>query len=202
MKYNNIYVHEANLVKRADHHFALKIRVRETDLTTVLRGMYDTDLTEPQLQPSTSSSKFKEFFFSYASSMELKDREVKQIDGHYQLPLPLKNAKLHLPNNWLMVERRIIQLEIIFSRDDSFFQYYKAFMDDMLAKRYAKNSTSPAPLGETWYIPHHGIFNPNKPGKIRVIFDCSADVGGKSVNRNLLTSHDLTNQLSTVLIQF
>ena len=75
-------------------------------------------------------------------------------------------------------------------------------MDDMLAKGYAKKSTSPAPLGKTWYIPHHGVFNPNKPGKIRVVFDCSAEVGGESINRNLLTGPDLTNQLIGVLIRF
>ena len=130
------------------------------------------------------------------------DRKVKHIGGHYQLPLPLKNPKLELPNSRMMVERRINQLERRFKRDDPSFQYYKTFMDDMLAKGYAKKSTSPAPLRKTWYIPHHGVFNPNKPGKIRVLFDCSAEVGGESVNRNLFTGLDLTNQLIGVLIQF
>ena len=134
--------------------------------------------------------------------MELIDREVEHIDGHYQLPLPLKNPNLELPNNWMMVERRIKQLERRFRRDDSYFQYYKTFMDDMLTKGYAKKSASPAPLGKTWYIPHHGVFNPNKPGKIRVVFDCSAEVGGESINRNLLTGSGLTNQLIGVLIRF
>ena len=25
-----------------------------------------------------------------------------------------------------------------------------------------------------WYLPHHPVFNPNKPGKTRVVFDCTA----------------------------
>ena len=85
------------------------------------------------------------------------DQEVKQIDGHYQLPLPLKNLKLELPNNRMMVERRINQLERRFRRDDSYFLHYKTFMNDMLAKGYAKKSTSPGPLGKSWYIPHHEL---------------------------------------------
>ena len=202
MKCNNIYVHEVNSIKRANHHFALKGAVKETDIATMLRRMYEAGFTKPQLQPSTSSSKFKEFSFNDARFMELIDREVEHIDGHYQLPLPLKNPKLELPNNWMMVERRIKQLERRFRRDDSYFQYYKTFMDDMLTKGYAKKSASPAPLGKTWYIPHHGVFNPNKPGKIRVVFDCSAEVGGESINRNLLTGSGLTNQLIGVLIRF
>ena len=45
MKFNNIYVHEENSVKRAKHHFALKGPVRETDIATMLRRMYETDFT-------------------------------------------------------------------------------------------------------------------------------------------------------------
>ncbi|KAG7508402.1 hypothetical protein JOB18_012288 [Solea senegalensis] len=25
-----------------------------------------------------------------------------------------------------------------------------------------------------WYIPHHGVYHPQKPGNIHVVFDCSA----------------------------
>ena len=66
----------------------------------------------------------------------------------------------------MVVETRISQLEGRSRRDDSYFQYYKKFMDEMLARGYAKKSTSSALLGKAWYIPHHGVFNPNKPGKI------------------------------------
>ena len=79
---------------------------------------------------------------------------------------------MELPNNLRMVERRINHLEKRFRRDDSYFQYYKTFMDDMLEKGYAQKSTSPAPLGKTWYIPHYGVFNPNKTGNTRVVFYC------------------------------
>ena len=74
MKCNNDIIHEANSVKRANPHFVLKGSVRETDIATMLRRMYETDFTEPQLQPSTSSSKFKEFSFNDARSMELMDQ--------------------------------------------------------------------------------------------------------------------------------
>lgn len=46
-----------------------------------------------------------------------------------------------------------------------------------------------------WYVPHHGIYHPHKPGKIRVVFDCSAKYQGKSLNDLLLSSPDLTNTL-------
>ena len=112
-----------NSIKRANHHFSLKGPGRETDTATMLRRIYETDFTEPQLQPSTSSSKFKEISFDNARFMELMDQQVKHIEAHYQLPLLLKNPKLELPNNRIMVERRINQLERRFRRDDSYFTF-------------------------------------------------------------------------------
>ena len=106
MKCNNIYVHEENSAKRSNHHFALKGPVRETDIATMLQRMYETDFTEAHLQPSTSPFRFrfKKVFFNDARFIELMDREIKQIDCHYQFPLPLKNPKFELPNNWTMVK--------------------------------------------------------------------------------------------------
>ena len=43
--------------------------------------------------------------------------------------------------------------------------------------------------------------NPNK-GKIRVVFDCGFQCRGISVNENLLSGPDLTNQLVGALIRF
>lgn len=69
-------------------------------------------------------------------------------------------------------------------------------MDDILAKDYAKKSTSLVPLAKTWYIFHHGFFNPNKPTKIRVVFQFLADVGEKSISKILNSDPDFINQLT------
>ena len=34
-----------------------------------------------------------------------------------------------------------------------------------------------------WYLPHHPVINPKKPGKIRVLFDCVTDYQGRSLNK-------------------
>ena len=55
---------------------------------------------------------------------------------------------------------------------------------------------------QVWYIPHHGIYHPKKPGKIRVVFDCAAQFRGDSLNKNLLQGPDLMNTLTGVLCRF
>ncbi|XP_068690355.1 uncharacterized protein [Montipora foliosa] len=47
----------------------------------------------------------------------------------------------------------------------------------------------------TWYISHYGVCHPKKPDKLRVVFDCSEEVQGYSLNRNLLQGRDLANTL-------
>ncbi|KAI2643118.1 Translation initiation factor IF-2 [Labeo rohita] len=56
--------------------------------------------------------------------------------------------------------------------------------------------------GETWYLPHHGVFHPKKADKLRVVFDCSARYQGYSLNDHLLQGPDLINSLHGILIRF
>ncbi|KAK3734389.1 hypothetical protein QZH41_006200 [Actinostola sp. cb2023] len=56
--------------------------------------------------------------------------------------------------------------------------------------------------GRINYVAHHGVYHPQKPDKIRVVFDCSAHYEGTSLNKNLLQGPDLTNNLLGVLCRF
>ena len=46
------------------------------------------------------------------------------------------------------------------------------------------------------------MYHPKKPNKIRVVFDCSAQFEGESLNKHLLQGPDLTNNLTGVLCRF
>ena len=70
----------------------------------------------------------------------------------------------------------------------------------MLAKGYAEKA--PQTNKETWYLPHHGVYYPRRPSKIRVVFDCSTEYEGQSLNKHLLQGPDLTNTLQGALCRF
>ena len=75
-------------------------------------------------------------------------------------------------------------------------------MGEIISKGYATKSSREAAPGKIWYVPHHGVYHPNKPGKIRVVFDLTADYKGRCINRELLSGPGLTNQIAGVLLRF
>ena len=54
--------------------------------------------------------------------------------------------------------------------------------------------------GRVWYLPHNNVFNPKKPEKVRIVFDCAATNNGKSLNGNVLQGLYFTNSLVCVLL--
>ena len=58
------------------------------------------------------------------------------------------------------------------------------------------------PSRDIWFLDHHPVFHPRKPGKVHVVFDCLAKYREVSNNDQLLQGSDLTNNLVFVLIRF
>ena len=56
--------------------------------------------------------------------------------------------------------------------------------------------------GKIWYLPQYDVCLPNKPVKVRAVFDLSADYTDRCINKELLLRPDLTNQIVGVLLQF
>ena len=76
-------------------------------------------------------------------------------------------------------------------------------MSDIISKGYARkvDEEFKDEVGRTWYLPHHGIYHPQK-AKVRVVFDCSATFEGHSLNDKLFQGPDLTSTLLGVLTRF
>ena len=53
-----------------------------------------------------------------------------------------------------------------------------------------------------WYLPHHAVTSPQKPEKIRVVFDCAARYRNSSLNQQILQGPDQTNTLLGTLMRF
>ena len=77
-------------------------------------------------------------------------------------------------------------------------------MNDYIDKGYAvKLSEEEAARTSIhpWYLPHHGVINPNK-SKVRVVYDAAAKFEGTALNKELLQGPLLNNTLVAVLMRF
>ena len=53
-----------------------------------------------------------------------------------------------------------------------------------------------------WYLPHHRVVNPNKPGEARRVLNGAAKFHGVSLNQSLLVGPDLLQNPLRVLFRF
>ena len=125
--------------------------------------------------------------------------------GHYETGLLWKDEDIKLPNNRILAERRLSSLERSLDKDKEKSKGYYETLETYIAKGYARK-LSPAEAAHepdnTWYLPHHAVTNPNKPGKVRVVFDAAASHKGTSLNDRLVTGPDLLNSLVGVIMRF
>ena len=119
--------------------------------------------------------------FDFLSSKEdriaytLMQSTVCVTGNHYQLPLLWKKGYIYqLPDNLKLAQRRLASLKRRLERDNE----------------------------PTWYLPHHPVTNVNKPGKVRVVYDCAAKCNGMSLNDALMKGPHLMNSLTGVLSRF
>ena len=161
--------------------------------------MLERDFGETSREDHALSFLDKKFLNVLESSIQHRD------DNHYEMPLPLKEEGLKLPNNRTLALSRLERLKQRLKRDRKYRDHYEAFMKEMIDKGQAErvpDDELQLTNGRVWYIPHHGVYHPQKPDKIRVVFDASAEFKGESLNRHLLQGPDLTNSLNGVLCRF
>ena len=139
------------------------------------------------------------------SALKKLEDSTKMVDGHYEVPMLWKDPDSTLPNNRFTAEKRFLFLEKRLRSHPELYEQYNGTMKDYMQKGYSRMLT---PVEEkqttprTWYLPHHPVFNVNKPGKMRVVFDAASKSSGTSLNDSLVTGPDLLNSLVGVLMRF
>ncbi|XP_070564485.1 uncharacterized protein [Ptychodera flava] len=179
-------------------HFCNRVSVKEVPFLSPKQviNTLEADFTEKAHGEKTISQEDIQFLNILETGIQQRE------DGHYCMPLPFKSGKPLLPDNKRAAAIRLQHLKKKFIKDPKYYADYKKFMNDVLEKGDAEKADSKVAKGQVWYIPHHGVYHPHKPEKIRVVFDCSARHGGTSLNDHLLTGPDLINNLIGVLCRF
>ena len=110
----------------------------------------------------------------------------KQAVKEDTLPIPFTDYPPWLPGNYAMAKHRLDLLRKRCKRDVSLKQKYTEGVHDYLSKGYARKVTNISREdGCVWYQSHHPVIHPHKPGKVRIVFYCSARYQGTSLNDSI-----------------
>ena len=156
--------------------FILHGKTKEVMNPSAINQMFELDFLEHKNKSKHCLSKEDRKFIQIAEK-GIQHRD----DGHYELPLPLKNETIELPNNKTVALRRLNQLKRRFvgRNGQKYYTDYSEFMKKLIKNGYAErvpemSESEHASYGQVqekanvWYIPHHGVYHPKKPNKIHV----------------------------------
>ena len=137
--------------------------------------------------------------------VDTMNAKVKKNEfGNWTAPLPLRNDITQLPDSYNEALKRLKSTRKTIDCKPEMKDHYFSFMQKILDNNHAErvpadevNTSKPK-----WYLPHFGIYHPQKPDKICVVFDSAAEVDGVSLNKMLLSGPDLANSLLGVLMRF
>jgi hypothetical protein len=182
-----------------EHLRGRQLDQREDNLENAVKVLWECE------KHGFANKDLKVMSFEDRKALNLLNTGTKYLDGHYEIGLLWRNDPPALVDNRIVAEKRLEYLKRRFRRAPVFAEMYCKAMDVYFEKGYARvMQPEEAALSspKTWYLPHHGVENVNKPGKVCVVFDAAASFRGTSLNQELLQGPDQCNSLIGVLLKF
>lgn len=155
--------------------------------------IFSYSVDDDKLAPSVEDKTF----------LHIMNKEFSKEDcNSWVAPLPFRTPRQRLPNNRGQALNRLMSLRRTLIKKPEMKDHFVDFMKKVFRYEHAEPAPTLKKDQECWYLPHFGIYHPQKPGKIRVVFDSSAQHNNISLNDVLLRGPDLKNSLLGVLICF
>ena len=127
-------------------------------------------------------------------------------DGErYIVPMLWNDKENSLPNNYFSSLAQLKSLEKRLDKDPSLREKYTETIREDIQKGYVITVKAHDPKSRAdreWYLPHHPVLNPNKPGKVRRVLNGASKCHCASLNKSLLVGPDLLQNLIFVLLRF
>ena len=132
-------------------------------------------------------------------ALDTLEASVTKLGDRLQIGMPWKDESTTFPNNYPLAFKRLMSLRKRFNRDPVLKEKYTAKVNELLDNQYAEIvpecELAVTPLVN--FLPHHSTGQ-----KFRMVFDCSADFEGTSLNKKLLSGPNLNNNILGVLMRF
>ena len=138
-------------------------------------------------------------------ALSLLEEGTNLVEGRVEVAMLWKKDEVQLDNNRFLAEKRLLSTEKRLEKFPEIKGIYHSKIEEYITLGHVKklSDAEAKSLSEkTNYIPHHFVLEPNKPGKIRIVFDASSKFNGSSLNDSLLPGPNLLNNLVVVLSRF
>ena len=126
--------------------------------------------------------------------------------GRYQVGMLWADDEISLPKNYFSALVQLKAFERRLEKTPELKASYAQIIRDDFDKGYIvqvdKSLRSRIDNPREWYLPHHPVFHPHKPGKVRRVLNGAAKFHGVSLNSKLLIGPDLLQTLIHVLMRF
>ena len=124
----------------------------------------------------------------------------------YQVGMLWADDESSLPNNYFLALVQLESLERRLGKDVDLRKRYSKNIQVDISKGYIvrvdKTDCFEVCNPHEWYLPHHMVIHPNKPGKVRRVLNSAAKFQSSSLNNAFLTGPDLLQSLIHILIRF
>ena len=168
-------------------------------LADQLRSWYDMESFGAYKQVDSRSA-------ANAQGMKIREETTFNDGCRYQVGMLWADDESTLPNNYFLALVQLKSLERRLGKDSQLKENYSKTIKEDLEKRYIvqvdKSECFRTDNRREWYLPHHPVIHPHKPGKVRRVLNGAAKFHGYSLNNALLTGPDLLQSLIHIVFRF
>ena len=134
-------------------------------------------------------------------ALEILEKTSRYVNNEWEVGLLWKNDNKTFLDGRDTALHRLQLLERKLDKDANYAKLYYSEMTRLIENGFAQEANE-LPTSKLRYLPHFGVQNINKPGKVRLVFDAAAKTASKSFNDLLLCGPDLLKSLPGVLMRF
>lgn len=137
-------------------------------------------------------------------SLTILENTTSFVGDRYETGLIWRYDKFQMPHSYSMALRRLKCLEKQMTKNPDLRDQMQSQINEYVQCNYARELTENESKNKKscWYLPLFVVRNPNKPSKIRMVWDAAAAVDGVCLNSFLLKGPDQLANLPGILFRF
>ena len=122
------------------------------------------------------------------------EKTTKHNGYRYEVGLLWADDSPSLPNNYYFAYQQFLSKEKRLGKDPELKAAYKATiekdLENLFVRKLEQEGVESTENDMQWYLPHHPVKHPHKPGKVRRVCNTASKFKGVSLSDKLLSGPD------------